>query len=174
MDKRAFDDAFGPPKSLTDDQVRRLSSMQEAYLAAASAIMGTVPATPDRERALNLLRESKLASEDAIRHGRSILTREVLAGLFCPVEAEEKLVSAIWLNAYDFTDILKYCSDIFDPVTDRKTLQTGLYGRVWNTEIWVSRMIPVGMAKIIPSDWPPGWTPMGNSVPVSELTPIHG
>lgn len=171
MDKRAFDDAFGPPKPLTDDQVRRLSVTQSTFLAAANAVLETVPATPDRERALNLLRESKLASEAAIRFGRSILTREVLADLFGPVQAQDKLVASIWLNAVDFEDLLKYCSDILDAETKREVLQKGVYGRVWNTEVRVSKKIPAGMAKLVASD--EEWEMPSEGPSSDELVRIH-
>ncbi len=174
MDKRAFDDAFGPPKTLTDDQIARLQTAQAVYMTAATALLEIIPSTPDREKALSLLRDSKQAADAAIRYGRSILTREVLADLVSPIQAEDKLVSAIWLNALDFADILKSCTDIFDAETKREVLQTGVYGVLWNMKVCVSRKIPAGMAKLVVlgEEWAPP-TDRDAVIPASELVRIH-
>lgn len=172
MDKRAFDDAFGPPKPLTDDQVRRLTQVQRHFQSLATNLMEFVPATPDRERALNLLREAKLASEAAVRFGRSIFTREVIADLMAPFEEQDKRVAALWINAHELADILKYSSDIFDAVHERAVLQTGLYGVLWNMKIYVSRKIPVGMAKVVTDD-DGDWRMPEGGPSESELVRIH-
>jgi hypothetical protein len=48
------------------------------------------------------------------------------------------------MNIEQFADIRKFNNDVFDPVTQREVLQTGLFGHIWTADIIVSRVVPAG------------------------------
>lgn len=65
-------------------------------------------------------------------------------------------VTAIRVNIADFTDLLKVHSSFpWEPVTDKDTLKTGLYGRFMHMEIHCNKMVaPESVQlKINSSDW---------------------
>lgn len=72
------------------------------------------------------------------------VTRNTLNNLVVQVEQWDLVTSKIFMNINQFADIRKFNSDVFDPVTQREVLQTGLFGHIWSADIIVSRVVPSG------------------------------
>lgn len=58
----------------------------------------------------------------------------------------------ICINIIEFTDILKSYGSAtfadFEPITMREVLKTGLYGSLYGTNIWISKMNPPGCVRV--------------------------
>lgn len=139
---------------------------------ATKTVMDVVPSTPDRDKAIRSLLDSKASAEAGVRCGRSVLTPDVLSRLLAPFRAQGRPIQAVWINALDFNDVLRTFSDILDLETRRDVLRKGIYGRVWGVTVCVSRRVPAGMAKIVldGEEWAP---PKGGEVPSEELVHIR-
>lgn len=170
MDSKTVDDVFGEPRSLTDVQVHMMRGLQQAYLDAARSLVRHCPDSPDRDKALDLLRQSKMIAEGGVRTGRPILSRDTIIRLFTSVEAEDKRVSQVWLNAHNFADVRKFCGSEFDPSGSRELLKRGLMGRLWGADVYASRKIPQGWAKLVSDD--DKWDMPESGPTEAELVPI--
>ncbi len=143
---------FGPPRQLQDFQVERLRRLQESFLVMAKAIIDNTPNVPDREKALEALRNAKTLADSAARIHRSIVTVDTLADLFKPTELRNTRVTRAWFNVVDYADVRKFGRDIIDPECDVARLKQGIQGRIWNVEIRTSRKVPEGLAMIVGED----------------------
>jgi len=72
------------------------------------------------------------------------VTRNTLLDLVTQVDRWDLVTSKIFMNIEQFADIRKFNNDVFDPVTQREVLQTGLFGHIWTADIIVSKVVPAG------------------------------
>jgi len=72
------------------------------------------------------------------------LTSNVLADAFANVQRTDIRVSNIFMNAKDYSDILKFDRDTLDINTQETLLKTGLMANIWGAKIIVSRIVPEG------------------------------
>lgn len=72
------------------------------------------------------------------------LTPSDLADAFGAVWRHDLRVARVFMNAVDYTDILKWGRDIFDIETQAALLKTGLMGTIWGAQVIVSRRVPAG------------------------------
>ena len=72
------------------------------------------------------------------------LTSNALADAFGLVQRNDIRVANIFMNARDYTDLLKWDRDTLDPVTQADLLKTGLMARVWGANIITSRVVAQG------------------------------
>lgn len=72
------------------------------------------------------------------------VTRNTLLDLVVQVDRWDLVTSKIFMNIEQFNDIRKFNNDVFDPVTQREVLQTGLFGHIWTADIIVSKVVPSG------------------------------
>lgn len=98
------------------------------------------------------------------------LTTNKLLKLFKPIEQNDLLVSRIWLNVQNYSDL--FANDrsnteskwIIDPIHQREILKTGNYAIISNTKLYVSKKIPKDHIVIISNDQgdidlDPNWIP---------------
>ncbi len=170
-----IEQVFGPPSNLTDLQIERLRAIQEGFLALAKIIDQNTPHVPERENALEMLRNAKALADAAARQPRGILTMGMVAKLFAPIEARSARVLRLWLNAYDYADLRKYGSEQLALEMDVGALRQGIQGMLWGAQIRLSRKIPEGHAVVIGDDEPEAdvalvpelgapWTPAANQL----------
>lgn len=76
--------------------------------------------------------------------GATGVTRNTLNDLVVQVDRWDLVTSKIFMNIEQFADIRKFNNDVFDPVTQREVLQTGLFGHIWTADIIVSKVVPAG------------------------------
>jgi len=80
------------------------------------------------------------------------LTKTGLLGLKRKIDRWDLVTSKYFMNINQFTDMLDWESagaagaSQVDPVTQRETLQTGLYGHIFGADIIVSKIVPAGQA----------------------------
>ena len=72
------------------------------------------------------------------------LTSHALADAFANVTRHDLRVATIFMNAKDYSDLLKWDRDVLDPNTQESLLKTGLMARLWGANIIVSRVVPAG------------------------------
>jgi len=72
------------------------------------------------------------------------LTSNALADAFGLVQRHDIRVANIFMNARDYTDLLKWDRDTLDPITQQELLKSGLMARVWGANIITSRIVPAG------------------------------
>ncbi len=140
---------FGKPTPLKDFQIKRIENLNNSFYKLACDIVNNTPNVIEREKALQLLKESKNFAEAAAKISRSIITPEIIANLFSKVERQNTRVVRIWFNIIDYADIRKFGVDILDIVTDTKVLKQGIQGMIWNAEIRIGRNIPEGYAVVV-------------------------
>jgi hypothetical protein len=70
------------------------------------------------------------------------LTLDLINAAFAKIEKHRLTVSKIVLNSQRFADIRAWGKDFFDFVTQREVLLTGVFGRLWTSEILISNLIP--------------------------------
>ena len=61
---------------------------------------------------------------------------------FAKIEKHRLTVSKIVLNSQRFADIRAWGKDYFDFVTQREVLLTGVFGRLWTSDILISNLVP--------------------------------
>lgn len=72
------------------------------------------------------------------------LTRDSMKAAYAEILKWDIPVARFVMNASEYADFLGWSRDEFDPVTQREVLQTGLFGRIWNADIIVSKIVPRG------------------------------
>lgn len=103
--------------------------------------------------ALDHAGDSNLGGENTVQDLTDAgLTRRDLVELKSQVDRWDLLTDKFFMNIKEFNEILLWSSadgtkaaDV-DPVTHRELLQTGMLGRVFNADIIVSKLVPVGTA----------------------------
>lgn len=76
--------------------------------------------------------------------GGTGISRNTLLDLSTQVDRWDLVTSKFFMNIEQFSNIRKFNSDVFDPVTQREVLQTGLFGHIWTADIIVSKVVPSG------------------------------
>ncbi len=104
-------------------------------------------------------------AECTIDRGRSVVDLDALHRLFSYRESQDQVVVRLWLNAIDYADVRKMCSEHFVCEDKAEWLRKGRQGVLFgHTEVWVKRKIPVGWAVVVPDvagtddtalDWEP-------------------
>lgn len=84
------------------------------------------------------------AIENAAVSMSNPITKLDLLSLKKEVDKWDLVTTKYFMHIQQFTDILYWSVDDFDPVTRREVLQTGLYGHIWGADIIVSRVVPEG------------------------------
>lgn len=67
-----------------------------------------------------------------------------LADAFSQVERHERRVSRVYMSPTDFSDIRKFCRDVFDFESRLDRVQAGNLGSVFGAPVTVSREVPAG------------------------------
>jgi hypothetical protein len=70
------------------------------------------------------------------------LTLDLINAAFAKIEKHRLTVSKIVLNSARFADIRAWGKDYFDFVTQREVLLTGVFGRLWTSDILISNLVP--------------------------------
>lgn len=70
------------------------------------------------------------------------LTLDLINAAFAKIEKHRLTVSKIVLNSTRFADIRAWGKDYFDFVTQREVLLTGVFGRLWTSDIMISNLVP--------------------------------
>ena len=70
------------------------------------------------------------------------LTLDLLNAAFAKIEKHRLTVSKVVMNSARFADIRGWGKDYFDFVTQREVLLTGVFARLWSTDILISNIIP--------------------------------
>ena len=76
-----------------------------------------------------------------IQAGSAVLREGLIAALGEVVKWDLPL-AYITMNTSEYTDILRWTRDDFDPVTQREVITTGLIGHLWNAALLESKMVP--------------------------------
>jgi len=95
------------------------------------AIDGSVPRDPVNPGFNHLISTSS---------GR--LTLDLINAAFAKIEKHRLTVSKVILNSQRFADIRAWGKDFFDFVTQREVLLTGVFGRLWTSELLISNIVP--------------------------------
>lgn len=72
------------------------------------------------------------------------LTPADLADAFGSIVRHDLRVARVFMNALDYTDILKWGRDILDIESQATLLKTGLMATLWGAQVIVSRRVPAG------------------------------
>jgi hypothetical protein len=72
------------------------------------------------------------------------LTSNALADAVADIVRHDIRVANIFMNAKDYTDILKWDRDTLSPVQQDELLRTGLQAKVWGANIITSRIVEAG------------------------------
>jgi hypothetical protein len=139
---------FGPKNLPTPEQLEKMNSLRKLFSALVTGISETVPSNPYREKAFELLRDA-LDQVELARDRPGVLTPNEVANAFATVEAEDKRVLQVWMNAYSYADIRKFGRDIFESETSADSLKQGLMGKAWGAEFRVSRTIPTNVLLLV-------------------------
>ena len=75
----------------------------------------------------------------------SITVKTRLADMLAEIDRFDDITSTISTNLKGFSRFRIMGSDSFDPVVDRKTLETGLFGKLWTASIMVNREYSDGL-----------------------------
>ncbi|CAK9251731.1 unnamed protein product [Sphagnum jensenii] len=70
------------------------------------------------------------------------LTLDLVNAAFAKIEKHRLTVSKVVLNSQRFADIRAWGKDYFDFVTQREVLLTGVFGRLWTSELLISNLVP--------------------------------
>ena len=70
------------------------------------------------------------------------LTLDLLNAAFAKIEKHRLTVSKIVLNSTRFADIRAWGKDYFDFVTQREVLLTGVFAKLWTSDILISNLVP--------------------------------
>jgi hypothetical protein len=77
------------------------------------------------------------------------LTRDALVSGLSEVGKWDLVPAKFCMNFSEYSDLMKFGRDQFDPVTQREVLQTGLVGHLWTLDILVSKVVPRGTIWVI-------------------------
>jgi len=95
---------------------------------------------------MNIYEEICKAQETAkcqiIKSQNIDIERSELADAFCSIEKLDLRVDRITINAMTYSFFRRFRNDALDPVTEAKTLKTGLVAYLWGAKVYVSRYIP--------------------------------
>lgn len=72
------------------------------------------------------------------------LTSSALADAFGAIAKHDLRVARIFMNAEDYSDILKFGREILDIESQAQLLATGLQGTIWGAQVIQSRLVPRG------------------------------
>ena len=72
------------------------------------------------------------------------LTSNALADAFANISRNDIRVANVFMNAKDYSDLLKWDRDTLDTETQGVLLKTGLMATLWGAKIIVSRIVPEG------------------------------
>ena len=82
------------------------------------------------------------------------LTLDLINAAFAKIEKHRLTVSKIVLNSLRFADIRGWGKDFFDFVTQREVLLTGVFGRLWTSDILISNLVPDSSVLVLaPADF---------------------
>ncbi len=70
------------------------------------------------------------------------LTLDLINAAYAKIEKHRLSVSKLVLNSNRFADIRGWGKDYFDFVTQREVLLTGVFGRLWTSDILLSNLVP--------------------------------
>ena len=85
---------------------------------------------------------NKYLRDFAVKKLMYLKVQEILIEAFKEIESQNKKVTDVVMNAYFFSHLRKFPSDIFEPMTDYNLLKKGLMGTLWGSAtVWVTRLI---------------------------------
>lgn len=88
------------------------------------------------------------------------VTRDFLVQLFGEILQHDLIPEAFIMNPRDFVDIYTWGRDEFDPETLKEVRETGRVGKLWGTEIHISKICPAGTVYCRTSDYTFGVMPI--------------
>lgn len=88
------------------------------------------------------------------------VTKELLLGMFSEILVHDLIPEAFLMNPRDYVDILTWGRDEVDPETLKEVLETGRMGKIWNTQILTSKIVPQGTLYCRTSDYHFGVMPI--------------
>lgn len=91
---------------------------------------------------------NKYLRDFAIKNLMYFKVQEILIEAFKEIESQNKKVTGVVMNAYFFSHLRKFPSDIFEPMTDYSLLKKGWMGTLWGATVWVTRLIPDNEIKV--------------------------
>lgn len=72
------------------------------------------------------------------------VTPEVLADAWGLITQHDLRVARVFMNARDYTDIMKWGRDTLDMESQQALLKTGLQANLWGAQVITTRLVPVG------------------------------
>lgn len=100
--------------------------------------------------ALEFAGDAALDGENAAVSISSAMRKDDLVDVMQQVIRHDNILARYFMNINEYADILRWTSQTgtgsadFDPVSQRELLQTGIYGKIFNTDIRVSKLVPSG------------------------------
>lgn len=101
-------------------------------------------ATPTTQTAGSAIEDAFDHVPNAVVSSQIGLTKDVLAAGFAEIYQHDLVPDAVLLNPRQYTDLLLWGRDDIDWETQKEIFETGRLGRIWNTEIQVSKIVPKG------------------------------
>jgi len=136
-----FPIASYPQVTWMQQKERRFNIIDRAQQKAKSEIQ----AAEDNEifTAFEVASDPALAGVNDPTLAPTGLTKAALASAAAEIEKWDLWVRSIIMHATSYAQIKTFGRDDFDPVTQREILQTGLFGKLWGANIYVSKLCPV-------------------------------
>jgi hypothetical protein len=88
------------------------------------------------------------------------VTRDFLIQLYGEILQHDLIPEAFIMNPREYVDIFTWGRDEFDQETQREVKETGRVGKLWGTEIHISKIIPQGTVYCRTSDYHFGVMPI--------------
>jgi hypothetical protein len=102
------------------------------------------------------------------------LTKELLNAATAEIFAHDLVPEAIILNPRDYADLRLWGRDEMDPETQREVLETGRMGRIWEQEIFISKICPRGTGYVRAADSYLGVMPILIDLDVMDAPDFRG
>lgn len=136
-----FEVASNPEIPLTEIKQRRYDLIERSVDLARAEIQ----AEEDRK----VFAVMDAVANDAANPNPTIqitgnLTSNALADAFANISRNDIRVANVFMNAKDYSDLLKWDRDTLDTETQGVLLKTGLMATLWGAKIIVSRIVPEG------------------------------
>ena len=98
---------FGPKNIYTPEQLELVNDIRSKFLQLGLELNKRVHNNIHREKGFEQLKEALHSFERAISQG-GVLTTSVIADAYASVEARNKTVTDVWMNARTFAGIVNF------------------------------------------------------------------
>lgn len=136
-----FEIAANPEVQLTEVKARRFDLIERAVDLGKAEIQ----AEEDRKvfATMNAVASDATTPNPAITVTGN-LTSNVMIDAMANIQRSDIRLANIFMNAKDYSDIMKWDRDVLDPVTQADLLKTGLMAKLWGANVIVSRIVAEG------------------------------